>query len=177
MRNLLVLKIFCVTVLSAGVSLPAQQTIPDQPAMDFGCPIGFRAEVNGRAIARSIEDQKKNGDTPLLDLTFTVRDTPRILSASVTVHGFTSYKRFLPVDGRSDESTAQTFELGRGRGTAGLTSAEVRATKMLFVNWAEVTELRYADGSAWHPRADAQCRTVPNKLRLVDATAVQQTER
>jgi hypothetical protein len=31
------------------------------------CSHGFGAQVNGRAIARSAEDDKKFGDVPLLD--------------------------------------------------------------------------------------------------------------
>jgi hypothetical protein len=156
------------TLLSAGVFVSAQQTNFTKLYKSEGCPIGFGAQVNGRAIARTAEDQKKIGDAPLLDLTFRRRDTPRILSASVTVHGLSSSNRYLPVDKGSDENTTQTFDLG---GAAGLTDTEILVTKMLFVNWVEVTELRYANGSEWHASSEQQCRVVPSKLRLVDATA------
>jgi hypothetical protein len=169
MRNAFLL----LAVLSAGVYVSAQQAISANPAESVGCPIGFGAQVNGRVIARTAEDQKKIGDAPLLELTFGQRDTPKIVSASVTVHGLSSSRRFLLVDQGSDENATETFELGPGHGATELTHTAVWVRKMLFVNWAEVTELRYADGSTWNASSDSQCRVVPSKLRLIDAVAGQ----
>jgi hypothetical protein len=169
MRNAFLL----LMVLSAGVYVSAQQAISANPAKSVGCPIGFGAQVNARAIAQTAEDQKKIGDAPLLELTFGQRDTPKIVSASVTVHGLSSSHRFLPVDQGSDENATESFELGQGHGATGLTHTAVWVRKMLFVNWAEVTELKYADGSTWHASSDSQCRVVPSKLRLIDAVAGQ----
>jgi hypothetical protein len=160
-----------ITLLSAGISVSAQQVLPSTTAKSVACPIGFSAQVSGRAIARSIDDQKKSDDGPLLELTFGRREAPKLMSASVTVHGLTSSNRYLLVDNRSDENTTQTFDLGSGHGAAELANSEVRLNKILFVSWVEVTDLRYADGSTWHVSSEAQCRSVPSKLLLVDATA------
>jgi hypothetical protein len=168
--------ILLLTVLSASASLWAQQTAGAKPWSGDGCPIGFGAQVNGRAIVRTVEDRKKNGDGPLLELMFAVHDTPRIVSASVMVHGLSSSDRYLPVSQRPDENISQRFELGGERGV-GLTEAEVRMNRILFVRWAEVTDLRYADGTVWHASPEAQCRTVPSKLLLVDAMVGQEAGR
>jgi hypothetical protein len=168
MRN----AILFLTMLSASVCMSAQQTSSTKVATSEGCPIGFGAQINGRAIAQTAADQKKNGSGPLLEMTFSVRGAAKIVSANVTVHGLSSSDRYLPVDQHSDENAAQTFELDRASGAAGLTNAAVWLNKILFVNWAEVTELKYADGSVWHESSDSQCRAVPSKLLLVDATAV-----
>jgi len=162
MRNAFLL----LTLLSAGAFVPAQQIIPSE-----GCPIGFGAQVNGRAIARTIEDQKKNGDGPLLELTFERRDALKIVNASVTVHGLSASNRYLPVDKRPDENATQTFALRPENGAADLTNADVWLSKILSVSWVELTGMKYADGSAWHASPDAQCRAVPSKLLLVNATA------
>jgi hypothetical protein len=167
MRNAFLL----LTLLSAGTFVPAQQIIPAKPAKSEGCPIGFNAKVDGRAIARTVEDQKKNGDGPLLELTFGRRDALKIVSAIVTVHGLSSSNRYLPVDRRSDENATQTFELRPENGAADLTSADVWLSKILSVSWVELTEMKYADGSAWHASPDLQCRAVPSKLLLINATA------
>jgi dipeptidyl aminopeptidase/acylaminoacyl peptidase len=166
MRNAFLL----LTLLSVGASIPAQQIIPSG---NEGCPIGFSAQLNGRAIARTVEDQKKNGDGPLLELTFGRRDSLKMLSASITVHGLSSSNRYLPVNQRSDEKATQTFELRPVNGAADLTNAEVWLNKILFVSWVELTEMKYADGSAWHASSGVQCRAVPSKFLLVDATATQ----
>jgi hypothetical protein len=166
MRNAFLL----LTLLSVGASISAQQIIPSGSE---GCPIGFSAQLNGRAIARTVEDQKKNGDGPLLELTFGRLDALKMLSASITVHGLSSSNRYLPVDKRSDADTTQTFELRPLNGAADLTNAEVWLNKILFVSWVELTEMKYSDGSAWHPSSGVQCRAVPSKFLLVDATATQ----
>jgi hypothetical protein len=168
MRN----AILFLTMLSVGIGMSGQQTSSINPATSKGCPIGFGAQVNGRAIAQTADDQKKNGNGPLLEMMFSVRDTAKILSAGVTVHGLSSSNRYLPVDQHSDENAAQTFKLDRASGADGLTNAAVWLNKILFVNWAEVIELKFADGSVWHESSDSRCRTVPSKLLLVDATAV-----
>ncbi len=126
------------------------------------------AQVNARAIARKAEDVKKNGDVPLLELTFGQRGKAKVMGAVVKVHGVMSSNRYLPVDERSGEDMTQTFDLG---GAAGLTDTSVWVTKLSYVDWAEVTELRYADGSSWHASSKVGCRAVPSKLRLIDATA------
>ncbi len=173
MRNALLL----LALLSTGLYIPAQQTSSTGSPTSEGCPIGLSAQVNGRAIARSVEDQKKNGDGPLLELTFERRNAPKMLSASVTVHGLASSNRYLPVNKGIDENRIQSFDLGPSQGASELTNTEVRVTKMLFVRWIEVNELRYADGSTWHASSGEQCSAVPSKLRLVDASAAKPVQR
>jgi hypothetical protein len=149
--------------------MSAQQAIVPKPGTSVGCPIGFDAQVNARAIAGTAEEDKKYGDAPLLELTFGQRGTLKILNATVAVHGLSSSHRFLPVDKDSIEDTTENFELGQEHGTTALVDTAVWVKKLLFVNWAEVTELKYVDGSTWHPSSDSQCRAVPSKLRLIDA--------
>ena len=162
MRDTLLL----LTMFSASVCGMSQQTIASGPAAIEGCPIGFAAQVNARVIARSIDDEKKHGDAPLLELAFRHDGSP-IVSASVAVHGWSASNRFLPVFQSSAGQTAQMFELVSG--AAGLRESEVRPDKVLFVDWVEVTGLKYADGSVWDKSADVQCRVDVSKFRLVGA--------
>lgn len=164
MRNAFLL----LTVLSAGVYVSAQQSSVGKPPQSEACPIGFGAQVNARDIARKAEDVKKNGDGPLLELTFGQRGTPKVMGAVVKVHGVMSSNSYLLMDERSGADMTQTFDLG---GAAGLTDTSVSVTKLSYVDWAEVTELRYADGSSWHASSKGGCRAVPSKFRLIDATA------
>ena len=175
MRNTFLLLI----LLSMGIALSAQQDTPSAPATftkpltENGCPVDFGAQVNSRPIARTIEDVRKHGNSPLLELTFGHRNTPKILGVTVTIHGLSSSRRFLPVSERSGEQRVQTFRLGPAHGSADLAHTEVWVTKMLFVRWAEVIELNYADGTTWHESPSAQCRAVPDLFHLVDLTAQQ----
>jgi len=97
---------------------------------------------------------------------------PKVMGAVVKVHGLVSSGRYLPVEERSRENPGkhmtQTFDLG---GAAGLTDTSVWVTKLSYVDWAEVAELRYDNGSLWQASSEGRCRAVPSKLRLIDATA------
>ena len=126
--------------ISTALPLAAQQPRISPPS---GCPIVFGAQMNGRAIARTIEDQKKYGSAPQLQLTFRAGDVQKILGATLVVHGLPSSSRYLSRRIKVRAGTPpQTFDLG---GDAGLSEAEmVWLTKVLFVDWAELTELRYA---------------------------------
>jgi hypothetical protein len=169
MRNAFLL----LALLSAAVFVPAQQVIPG-PAKSAGCPIGFSTQVNGRAIARTPDDQKKNGGGPLLELAFGHLDALKVVSATVTVHGLSPSSRYPP---GLDENATQTFELRPENGATDLTNAEVWLNKILSVSWVELAEMKYSDGSAWHASSDVQCRAVPGKRLLVDATATPRAQR
>ena len=89
----------------------------------------------------------------------------------MVVHGLLASAGYLPVGERSQTARTQAFELNLAPGKAAVAETEVTVTKMRFVRWAELTELRYADGSTWHPSGTAECRAVPSLFRLVDLAA------
>ena len=73
MRNALLV----LALLSISCYVSAQQITPVRPAKSDMCPIGFGVQIDGRAVARTVEDEKKNGDGPLLELTFKRRDAQK----------------------------------------------------------------------------------------------------
>lgn len=164
MRNCLLL----LSVFSAGISMPAQQISSNNASRTEGCPIGFGAQVNARAVEHRAEDTGKNSNRPLLELTFERHGTAKVMGAVIKAHGSVFSSRLLPVTERTGENRTQTFDLG---GAIGLRDTSVWVTELSYVSWAEVTELKYADGSSWHASSAGQCRAVPSKLRLVDAVA------
>ena len=138
----------------------------------IGCPVLFGAQVDGRAVARSADDAHQNPDAPLLRLTFSPERT--ILGVNVVIHGSQSSGLLMPAAGQFGQAkgdTTQNFELKRLSGQQTIADAEVRVTQLRLVRWAELTEVRFADGSAWHPTSDAQCRAVPSLFHLASATA------
>ena len=138
----------------------------------IGCPVFFGAQIDVRAVARTIDDMHQNPDAPLLRLTFGPGRT--ILSTNVVIHGSQGSGLLLPVAGQSGQKTADTtqnFELKRLSGQPTVADAEVRVTQLRLVRWAELTEVTFADGSIWHPTSDAQCRAVPSLFHLASASA------
>lgn len=175
-----------VLILSlSSLGLPAQQSRATQPTTfiiptsGIGCPVGFGAELNTQLILRSASDQsapqssseKKHDDAPLLELTFHRLETPRIVRATVSVHGLSAKGLFLPASNRTSANRTQIFTLNQESDVRGLARREVKVTGMPFVRWAEVTELNYADGTAWHASPDQECRAALSLFHLIDAPA------
>ncbi len=175
MRNALLLLL----LLSTGVSLSAQQSHFGPPTSIFvrtsgtECPVNFDAQLNSQPQRHFIQEQKKFSDSPLLDLTFGYPKTAKIIGASITVHGVSASNsaRYRTVSEPAGPQKTQTFRLDRAPESTGLAHAQVRVTEMMFVRWAEITELRYADGTAWHPTSLAQCRALPSGFRLISQPA------
>ncbi len=133
-----------------------------------GCPVGFSAEVSARAVARSVEEEKKYGTAPAVELSFVPRGETRVVKASVTVHGLPLGSRVMEVGRRGEAGESELFELTAAKG---LGEREVRVTKLGVVRWAEVTAMTYADGTTWRPVKGERCRAVPNLYREVNAVA------
>lgn len=174
MRNALLLLI----LLSTGVGLSAQQNPINTTALPVlpiatGCPVNFEAQLNSQPRHHFIQEQQKFDDSQLLRLTFSHHNTAKILGASITVHGVSGSNsaQYLLVSRQTSQNKTQTFKLDRASESTGLTHVEVLVTKMMFVRWAEVTELRFADGSIWHPSALAQCRAMPSGFQLLSQSA------
>jgi hypothetical protein len=182
MRNLSLL-----LVVLAGASLSAQDksvssppstqaslAVPAQWSADAhrseGCPVRFGAAVSSRAVIHTANDLPADGSAVLLQLSFMGTGAPKIAKASVRVHGWVPARRFVPVGSAPPEDRTQVFQLVDTSGTSGLVNRDVRVNRML-VRWAEITELRYADGSVWKTSQDSYCRATPSLFHLVDAVA------
>ena len=165
-------------------ALAQQQTQADQQvqrtakrnadvfAQPVNCPVAFTAQVNARAIARSIEDEKKFGNAPLLEMTFRPQQTTAIVAATLTVHGLSADSRYLPAvpAPRTTQDRTQTFKLAATEDTHTLTAAQVHVTKMLVIRYAELTALTYADGTTWHSTPETRCTAHPSNLKLIAAS-------
>lgn len=139
-----------------------------QPATT-GCPVSFAAQVDARLVARTVYDQHKNPDGPLVRLTF---DPARpLLNASVVIHGTSRKGLTLPVAQQASEDVREHFELSPLGGSHFISDNEVRVTRMVTVRSVELRELRFADGSTWHPTGDERCEATPSHFQNVSLTA------
>ena len=161
---------FFIAALSLTGYVVAQQ--PASPTVGRGssCPIALHVQIDGRLIARSASDSKNGGDGALLNLNFGAKGSLKVVAAVITVHGSAASGRYQPVGHQVESSDSiQVLELGQESG-APLVNRDVRV-KFPLVSQVELTELRYADGTIWHPSADANCIVSPSHLLLVDAVA------
>jgi hypothetical protein len=159
--------------VAAGSALAQQETATVVPGFTMvmpgsGCPVGFAAEVSARAVMHSVDEDKKYGTAPALELTFVPKGGTRVVKASVTVHGLPVGSRVMPVGSDGDAAMSEKFELVAAKG---LGQREVRVMKLGVVRWAEVTEMQYADGTTWRPVTGESCRAVPPLYKEVNAVA------
>ncbi len=110
---------------------------------------GFGAQIDGRLIVRTIDDERKGTTGPLLALKFQPRGNASISAATVIVHGLTSSGRYLPVKESTNEQATQSFHLSSDQRAMGLRDADVRVDKVISVDWVDLKSVKYADGSQW----------------------------
>ena len=163
------------TVAAGGSMAAAQQqaTVTVVPGFTVGmpgsgCPVGFSAEVSARAVARSVDEEKKYGSAPAVELSFVPKGERQVVKASVTVHGLPVGGRVMEVSGKDGGVASERFELVEAKG---LGEREVRVTRLGVVRWAEVTEMTYADGTVWRPAKEEVCRARPPLYKEVNAVA------
>ena len=155
-------------LVSTGLSVQAQYKYT--PA--DGCPVGFGAEVNAQAISRQTSDSHENEvDSIPLELSFEQTGAAGIVSAEIVVHGLSGTGGILPAKEAAKSDKTQVFHLERVAAAKDLQHSEVFVTKMAVVRWAEITKLKYADGSEWKTTSASRCRAMPPLFRLVDAPA------
>jgi hypothetical protein len=137
-----------------------------------GCPIGFRADRQSTAQILTAGSAKQNEPALGLHLTLDRQTTPAIESVEFTVYGLSPRSRILPADLlTSDADTtdiiSKSFELQKGSNNETLSNADVWMSKAGALRWVDLNEIRYTNGTTWHPSASTKCRAIPSNFVLV----------
>ncbi len=163
-------------LILASTSMSAQNGKGNQPKVSIvqastSCPVGFGANLSGRAVARSADDARKDSSAQLLELSFVSLDTPSIKNAGIIVHGLSQKSRLLPVQNSPAEDALQAFKLRPLADSTSLNRADVWITKITAAQWVEIIDMEYVDGSSWHASKTSICHAKLSGFKLVDATA------
>lgn len=86
--------------------------------------------------------------------------------AKVTLHGM-SGAQVVPVKGHAKSDATETVTVSPSTQPNHLFQSVVYLHKLTGVQWIEINELTFADGTTWHESADSICRVVPNGFMLV----------
>ena len=135
------------------------------------CPIALQAQLRpGTPSHLVIASPARSSGNPTLLLAFDSLDTAGLVSADITVHGLSGDGRVLDADSFTpDVRRTQTFQLSLH--SRPLEHASLSISRMPFITYAEVTELRYADGTSWHPSAASACQATPNSIQQLASAA------
>ena len=158
-------------LLSAPLALA--QPVPSQapvvlvqPPASQSCPVGILAQRRSPLQIDRAEDHLAP-DHPLLSVQFRRLEAPPLLAVRITAHGSTGSSRLLPAAHSSATDASETFHLERTAGATDLRRGTLDPHRLSSFSWIEVTELRYADGTAWHPSAASRCVAEPNGFLLI----------
>ena len=150
------------------------------------CPIGFAGDQTASSSAKLLaKNPEQNGavglDSPVastrpldrpphLELSFDgSKASAKLLKVQVTVHGFPKGPHLMLVNGSSDNSVSESFELmSYAKVAATSFRSEVYTQTVGIAQWADITQINYADGSIWHPSSGSTCRVNFTGIKLVN---------
>ena len=146
-----------------------QYRLPELQAPPAACPIGFTARASGTPVMVQTKDGRGKEPAHSVALQFKSSDTRRVESATVTIHGIRQTNLYLKTRGATEANTSRTFYLHPSAGSDGLAQDQVSVAGITTLRSAEIIEMRYTDGTVWHPSKLSACQAAISGLRLVDA--------
>ena len=166
MRNLLGLSTLCIGAATLLAQAPATGSVVmiQQPAGQ-NCPVGLRASrLPDGGMAEVSPASKPHGQA--LHLTFAPFQAHSVVQADITLHGI-SGSHIVPAGERSSADATENFSVSPSSGPNHLFNTVVYLQKLTGVDWVELNEITFADGTKWHASATSTCRVAPNGFQLV----------
>jgi len=142
-----------------------QYRLPELQASPAACPIGFTARANGAAVMVQTKDGRAKEPAHSVALQFKSNNARRVESATVTIHGVRQTGLYLKTGGATEVNTSRTFSLHPNSEA----EDQVSVSGVTTLRSAEITEMRYSDGTIWHPSKLSACQAAISGFRLVDA--------
>ena len=124
------------------------------------------------AVRRPAPDEPRNAASDpqrAVHLLFFPGSGHAVTQANLTLHGLAGAQYFLAGTKPASQAT-EVFSVSPARGENHTLTAVVYTQKLTGVQWIELNDLTFADGTQWHASATSICRVSPNGFRLVAAT-------
>jgi hypothetical protein len=158
-------------------TIQAHQLEPGKPAVErtmpspfSSCPVGLTAEqAHDGALAYAGSSGSAVHAEQVLDLSFSNTGARRIVGAQIEVHGTSVTRRVVPL-GSGVADAVRTVHVDESVPANQQRTHRVIAPELSSVEWIDLIELRYADGTSWHAGEGKRCRAEPNPiLRVAEA--------
>jgi hypothetical protein len=146
---------------------------PRTPRAD--CPVGMKVNHGPSALKRNTEYGPFAPPAPKvqeqrIQLTMTNPSAKEIVSAQITVYGFSDNWRAIPLAGARDtpdlRKTVNLVLNVKGNNHA---SSDLSLNRFTSVAYVDLDSLTYADGATWKASSPAACSVTPELLMLVSA--------
>lgn len=151
---------------------PAAQVTGRSPAVVLqaptsqGCPVGLEARHADTGDLVTVGPSERHRGQAYL-VSFLPQKDHSISQARITLHGL-SGQAIIPAAGvRADPDAKESFSVLPTAAANHFFHSTVYTGKLTGVQWVEVNEMTYADGSKWHESGESTCRVAPNGLLLV----------
>jgi len=177
-RCLKTMKITFLTMLAMLLPSVAYTQQPHGPEPQFNprrwqvlnpiCPVVFGAQANA-APRMTLTTDGSSALVRTVSLQFGSRDGRTIDSATVTIRGVTQSHLYLKTGKDSEEKQERTFHIESRAGSNGFTQSDLSVSGITALRTAEITEIRFTDGTSWHPTGIAGCVAYFNGVHLVNA--------
>ena len=182
--SILPLSIMLATASAIGQNAPllrspqATPTVlmpPRTPSAD--CPVGLKVDPS-RGLALLERDAKYGPFAPpgpkvleqRIHLTMTNPSLKEIVSAQITVYGFSDKRRAIPLTGATDgPDLKKRMNLVLNVKGNAHASSDVSLSRFTSVAYVDLDSLTYADGATWRASSSAVCSVTPSLLMLVSA--------
>ena len=174
MRRSIALALLASTALAAPViaqTSAATQTANLTAVYGTNCPVNVQATRGSAGLVATSQPNATEHAKPIHDpqralhLFFLPGTGHAVAEANLTLHGLAGAQYF-PATSNSAHPT-ETFAIAPTAAQNHMLAAMVYAQKLTGVQWIELTDLTFADGTAWHSSANSTCRITPNNFRLV----------
>ncbi len=157
MRLVPLLASFALTASVFAQTPAASPAVVLQNPASQGCPVGLEARHAGEGSTVRVSPSEKHPGQG-----YVIRFSGHtITQARITLHGL-SGQHVIPAGEQAGADSTESFNVSPAAG-----KTTVYTGKLTGVQWVQVNEITYPDGTQWHESADAVCRVAPNGFLLV----------
>jgi hypothetical protein len=163
------------TVLHRSAN-PASLTLSSPLTPRADCPVGLQVNHGTSFLKRNTEYGPFAAPHPTvqeqrIQLTMTNPSPNEIVSAQITVHGFSDKWRAIPLAGATDspDLTKRVNVVLNVKGNNHASSG-LSLDRFTSVAYVDLNSLTYADGATWQASSPGACSVTPNPFMLVSAT-------
>jgi hypothetical protein len=118
------------------------------------------------------QDKRQHLQLSFSQLSFDgVNATAKLLKVHVTVYGSPKGPHMMLINSGTDGFVAEDFDLTTKAQIAAMSfHSDVYPQTMGVAQWAEISQIDYADGSTWHASSTSTCKVALTGFKRVDST-------
>lgn len=160
-------------LLRSPQATPSVLVPPRTPGAD--CPVGLKVNHGPSLLKRDTNYGPFASPAPkvqeqTIQLTMTNNSPKEIVSAQITVYGFSDKWRAIPLAGAKDSpDLRKTVNLVLNVKGNDHASSDLSLRRFTSVAYVDLDSLTYADGATWRASSPAACSVTPDPFMLVSA--------